>query len=154
MNQFLVPLLLTLIHLTPFSTSPGLRQTHEADNPGLIVVRGRIVCLDSRGRGDVVGCTEASGNFGLVRPDGRLYRFLSTDISTAMFTDPRVRQRELQITAKPLSGDKLEIVTVQSIRDGKLYDIYYFCELCNVRAYAPGPCPCCRAELEFRETPP
>jgi hypothetical protein len=43
---------------------------------------------------------------------------------------------------------------VQSIREGKLYDIYYFCELCNVRAYAPGPCPCCRNELEFRETPP
>ena len=33
--------------------------------------------------------------------------------------------------------DQLEIVLVQSIREGKLYDIYYFCELCNIRAYAP-----------------
>ncbi|MEK6302100.1 MAG: hypothetical protein AABO41_15430 [Acidobacteriota bacterium] len=154
MNQFLVPLLLALLHLTPSFSLFGASQTQDADNTGLTVVRGRVVCLDSRGRGEVVGCTEAAGNFGLVSPDGKRYRFLSTDISTAMFTDPRVRQRELQITAKLFPGDKLEIVTVQSIREGKLYDIYYFCELCNVRAYAPGPCPCCRAELEFRETPP
>ena len=154
MNQLLVPLLVTLLHLTPFYSSPGPRQANESANTGLVVVRGRVVCLDSRGRGDVVGCTDAAGNFGLVSPDGKRYRFLSSDTSTAMFTDPRVRQRELQITAKLLSGDSLEIVTVQSIRDGKLYDIYYFCELCNVRAYAPGPCPCCRAELEFREITP
>ena len=154
MNQFLVPLLLALLHFTPAFSLFGARQAHDAGNPGLTVVRGRVVCLDSRGRGDVVGCTEGAANFGLVSPDGKRYRFLSTDSSTAMFTDARVRQRDLQITAKLLPGDKLEIVTVQSIREGKLYDIYYFCELCNVRAYAPGPCPCCRAELEFRETPP
>ena len=154
MNGFLVPLLLALLHLMPSSSLAGAPQTHDADNPGLTVVRGRVVCLDSRGRGDVVGCTERAGNFGLVSADGKRYKFLATDSSTAMFTDPRVRQRELQIAAKLLPGDKLEIVTVQSIRGGKLYDIYYFCELCNIRAYAPGPCPCCRAELEFRETPP
>jgi rubrerythrin len=47
----------------------------------------------------------------------------------------------------------LELIKVQSIREGKLYDIYYFCEICNIREYAPGLCPCCRNELEFRETP-
>jgi hypothetical protein len=154
MDQFLVPLLLALIHLTPLSSLKAADRTPGADSLQLSVIRGRIVCLDSRDRGEVVGCTDAANNFGLLSTDGKLYRFLSTDSSTAMFTDQRVRRRDLQITAKPLAGNKLEIVTVQSVREGKLYDIYYFCELCNVRAYAPGPCPCCRNELEFRETPP
>lgn len=154
MNQFLVPLLLALLHLMPLSSLGATRQTREPETSSLSVVRGRIVCLDSKGRGDVVGCTDSANNFGLMSADGKRYKFLSTDSSTAMFTDSRVRQRELQITAKLLAGNNLEIVTVQSVRDGKLYDIYYFCELCNVRAYAPGPCPCCRNEMEFRETPP
>jgi len=154
MNQFLVPLLLALLHLTPLSSLGAVRQTHEAETSSLSVIRGRIVCFDSKGRGDVVACTDSSTNFGLMSSDGRRYKFLPTDSSTAMFTDSRVRQRELQITANLLAGNRLEIVTVQSVRAGKLYDIYYFCELCNVRAYAPGPCPCCRNELEFRETPP
>jgi rubrerythrin len=71
-----------------------------------------------------------------------------------MFTDSRVRQRDLQVTARLRVGDHLEIIKVQSIKDGKLYDIIYFCEVCNIRAYAPGLCPCCRNELEFRETTP
>lgn len=154
MDRFLVPLFLALLHLTPFSSQEATDHFHDAANSAPAVIRGRVVCLDSSGRGDSIGCTDSSNNFGLVSADGRRYKFLSTDSSTAMFTDPRVRQRELQITAKLLTDDRLEIVTVQSIRDGKLYDIYYFCELCNITAYAPGPCVCCRQELEFRETPP
>jgi rubrerythrin len=72
---------------------------------------------------------------------------------TAMFTDMRVRQRDLQITARLRAGDQLELIKVQSVKEGKLYDLFYFCEVCNIRAYAPGPCPCCRNEMEFRETP-
>ena len=153
MNQFLVPLLLAILQLTPFFSLAAAGRLRAAQTLPLSIIRGRIVCLDSTDRGDVVACTDAGNNFGMVGADGKRYKFLSTDSSTAMFTDSRVRQRELQITAKLLAGNRLEIVTVQSVRDGKLYDIYYFCELCNIRAYAPGPCPCCRAELEFRETP-
>ena len=154
MDRFLVPLFLALLHLTPFSSQEARDQIQGAADRSLAVIRGRVVCLDSRDRGVAIGCTGSSDHFGLVSANGKRYKFLSSDSSTAMFADPRVRQRELQITARLLPDDKLEIVTVQSIRDGKLYDIYYFCELCNITAYAPGPCVCCRQELEFRETPP
>lgn len=154
MDRFLAPLFLALLHMTPLSIQESADQSHGAADRSLAVIRGRVVCLDSRSRGDSIGCTDSGNNFGLMSADGKRYEFLSSDSSTAMFADSRVRQRELQITAKLLPDNKLEIVTVQSIRDGKLYDIYYFCELCNITAYAPGPCVCCRQELEFRETPP
>ena len=100
------------------------------------------------------GCDGVSHRFGFAGKDGRLYKFSATDTMTAMFSDPRVRQRQLQVTARLRAVDQLEVIKVQSIKEGKLYDIFYFCEVCNIRAYAPGLCPCCRNDLEFRETPP
>jgi hypothetical protein len=31
-------------------------------------------------------------------------------------------------------------------KDGKLKLITYWCDLCSIRAYTPGPCVCCREE--------
>ncbi|MFY9557263.1 MAG: hypothetical protein WAV20_05875 [Blastocatellia bacterium] len=149
-------LLMTFLSLAPMS-SMGRTAIHSAgqDN-GLVVLRGRAVCLDSGDRpvDPLFGCKETNNRFGFASKDGRLYKFLATDIMTAVFTDTRVREREIQLTARLQPGSQLEIIKVQSVKAGKIYDIYYFCEVCNIRAYVQGLCPCCRNELEFRETPP
>lgn len=120
-----------------------------------VIVRGRVVCLDASGHrpSDPTACQDSSHGFVLLGADGAIYNFLPEDPSTAIFTDPRVRRRELQVTAQARPENHLEIIQVQSILEGKLYEIYYFCEVCNITAHAPGPCPCCRQEFEFRETP-
>jgi hypothetical protein len=116
-------------------------------------MRGRAVCLDEKGRrvDPLFECS--AGRFGFVDKNGKLYPFLVNDGASAVFTDGRVRKLELQITARLHERDNLELIRFQSVREGKLYDLYYFCEVCNIRAYAPGLCPCCRDELELRETP-
>jgi hypothetical protein len=123
------------------------------DGGSLAILRGRVECTDAQGKSvaPMFDCKDGS-TFVLTTSGGKRYGFVSGDVETAVFTDGRVRQRDLQITAKLHEGDRLELVKVQSIRGGQLYDIYYFCELCNITAYAPGLCPCCRATLEFRET--
>jgi hypothetical protein len=154
MGRLLVGLLVTLgLSLPAGAVSPTNFQREEYT---LTVVRGRAICLDEAGRetDTLFGCNEASHHFGFAGKNGRLYKFSATDTMTAMFSDPRVRQRDLQVTARLRAGDQLELIKVQSIKEGKLYDIFYFCEVCNIKAYAPGLCPCCRNELEFRETPP
>jgi rubrerythrin len=132
------------------------RQLRDGDSRALAVIRGRAVCLDESGnqRDALFGCDQRPLRFGLVDKDAKLYGFDPADSSTAVFTDARVRARDLQVTARLNAKKRLELIKVQSIREGKLYDIYYFCEICNIRAYVPGPCPCCQNELEFRETPP
>jgi hypothetical protein len=37
--------------------------------------------------------------------------------------------------------------------DGRLKMITYWCEICSIRAYAPGPCVCCQREttLDLRD---
>ena len=158
MSRLLVLLFVTLLFQTPSplfaaSLSPIGFQKSE---PALVVVLGRAVCLDSTGReGDsFFGCDDANHSFGFASKAGKLYKFLPGDAMTAMFTDIRVRQRELQVTARLHSGSRLEVIKVQSVKEGKLYDIFYYCDVCNIKSYAPGLCSCCRNELEFKETPP
>lgn len=147
---------MALLLLPPFSPPVEPRQTGGATPGTLVVMRGRVVCLDGSGNraAEPFGCDKQAPRFALVDKDARLHAFDPAESSTAVFTDDRVRARDLQVTARLNSNKQLELIKVQSVRDARLYDIYYFCEICNIRAYAPGPCPCCRNELEFRETPP
>ena len=153
MSRFLIPLLI-LFSQQPLSSLAANSGVQNGDQT-LIVARGRVLCLDSSGRevDSLLGCNEQGHRFAFASKEGRLYKFSPSDAMAEMFTDSRVRQRELQISARLFAGDRLEVIKVQSVKEGKLYDIYYFCELCNIKAYAPGLCPCCRNQLEFRETP-
>lgn len=131
-------------------------QSLAAQDHAFVILRGRAVCLDAFDKpvDSPFACSETNPRFGFASKDGKLYRFPQTDSMITVFTDSRVRERELQITARLRESNQLETIKVQSIKDGKLYDIYYFCDICNIRAYTPGLCPCCRNELEFRETAP
>ena len=43
--------------------------------------------------------------------------------------------------------------TVLAHKDGKLKMITYWCDVCSIRSYEPGPCWCCQAEtvLDLRD---
>ena len=113
--------------------------------------RGQVVCADEAGRRQA--CRAESRSFALEDADGGLHAFLGSDPLAAIFQDPRVRERELLVRARPRPDGSLEIVKVFSIRGGTPHDVHYYCEVCHVTAYAPGPCPCCRRPMELRETP-
>jgi hypothetical protein len=151
-RRLLEALALTLlIQLSSLLTVGRAEAADQAkDQASKLVLRGRIVCLDPAGAARAQ-CNEGD-RFALLA-GGKLYTFLAEDAATGMFTDSRVRERELQITALARSRDQMEIIKVHSLKQGKLYDIYYFCEVCNITAYVPGPCTCCREEMELKETP-
>jgi rubrerythrin len=132
----------------PNHDQPAKSQTKQ------IVVKGNVECLDAHGQPTPADkdCADLRGLV-LRGQDGQTHSFVSTDALGPMLADSRVRGRLLQITAVEHSDGHLEALTVQSIKAGKLYDIYYFCQLCNITTYTPGLCPCCRQELEFREAP-
>jgi len=119
-----------------------------------VVLKGQVECIDAQGR-PVPADKDCGDSYRLVlhSQDGQAHSFVANDALGPMLADRRVRQRTLQITAVPHPDGQIEALTVQSIKDGKLYDIYYFCQLCNITTYTPGLCPCCRQELEFKEAP-
>lgn len=135
------------ILLVVFCPALGQEESEE------ITVQGRLVFLDTSGRAlpPELGSDEAERRYGLRLSDGKIYRFLPSDPKTAMFVDPRVHTKHFQIRGWLRHG-YLEIILVQSLHGGKVYDLYYRCEVCNITSYEPGPCWCCQDEFEYRET--
>jgi len=126
----------------------------DAARPTNLTIEGSIVCADDQG--SVLPSTDTcpgSHRFALRTDQGKLYFFLEQDPRAEIFQDARVRERRLRISGWGRPGNRIEIIKLQSVRDGKLYDLYYYCETCNITTLVGGRCPCCQAELEFRETP-
>ncbi len=122
-----------------------------AGEDGIVELRGRVVCLGEGGA--LAPCAGASQHFALETAGGGRYVFRSGDLLAAMFVDDRVRERELVVRARRTPSDEIETIKVRSIRNGRLHDLDYFCEICNIVAYAPGPCVCCGRPTVLRETP-
>lgn len=120
-----------------------------------VTVQGRVICLDSANRpvSSAADCAGAEVRFGLKNSVGALYLFSWQDPFTKMFLDPQVRERELQIAGRVHSGMTLEIISIHSIVSRKLYDIFYYCDVCSIKAFEPGLCYCCQNDFELRETP-
>lgn len=150
-------LLATLSAFPPLlGDDPPPSHTHDATEPGVITIGGRVHCLDFdlQPNPDAEACNEAgAARFGL-RTDGDLwFYFLEDDPRAEMFVDSEVRSRELSVRGWPRDDEQFEILSVHSVKHGRLFDLHYRCDVCNITATAPGPCWCCRAPFELRETP-
>ena len=123
-------------------------------NPSRATIGGRVECVDAQGR--TAGASEAcapSSRFVLRAASGQSYFLLPTDEKAGIFKETRVRIRPVEIDARILPGNRIELIKVYSLLGEKLHEVYYRCDICNIRAYAPGPCWCCQQDFEFRETP-
>jgi hypothetical protein len=145
--------LFVLLSLALYQDSAA--QENKKASPAQVVLRGYVACLDESGHR--LNCeqnsNQASPIYELLARDGKRYKFSPDDLIVPMFTESRVRKMELQITALLHENNLLELIKVSAIKEGKLYDIYYFCDLCNITAYGSGPCPCCFEPLVFIEKP-
>ena len=145
-----------------FAALPGVGREGASQQPAgtaeeykEITVRGRVICLDGSGRRLTAEseCDLHKQKLGFAATDGKLFTFWPEDTLGAMLADPRVSKHLLQLSARLHLNNQLETIRIQAVRESKLYDLYYFCNVCNITAYAPGPCPCCYQELEFIERP-
>lgn len=122
-----------------------------------ITLRGRVVCVTEELQQSfqlTPDCATRGHVYALRTLDDQLHPFLPTDLAAALWLDARVRDRELQITARPFPRtDFVEVIKLQSWRFGKLCDLDYYCDVCNVATHKPGPCVCCQEPVQFRETP-
>ena len=128
------------------------------DETQKVVLCGHVVCLTEelaqlyKIKPD---CEQRGHAYGLKTNDGKLYSFLPTDSAAAIYEDQRVRERELQVTARLFpQASFIEVIKLQSVREGKVYDLFYFCEVCNIETHKPGECACCHALVEFQEMLP
>lgn len=90
----------------------------------------------------------------LVTADGLVYTLVKDDTTRLLFLDPLLKNREVRLTAKVLPGTHTLVVSkVQTVSKGKVFDVMYWCDQCQLAATEPGPCKCCGGQTVFLELP-
>jgi len=117
-----------------------------------LVVSGGLACLGTNLK--ETSCRDAPARLALKADTGQLHILAAGDAADTLLQEKRLQTRRFRLTLRSLdSGKTFQIVKTQLIRGGKVYDFHYFCEICNITTYTPGPCMCCRAPTEYREAP-
>jgi hypothetical protein len=90
--------------------------------------------------------------WGLKADDGRYFTLLRNRFSEALFVEPSLRGIDLRLTGRVFPGSNLlEVELIRTLREGKAYQVTYYCEVCEIFSVAPGICECCQAPTELRE---
>lgn len=86
---------------------------------------------------------------------GDLYTLVSNRLSSALFIDTNLQRRTLLLGGRVLPATRTFEVTrnLRSIREGKIHELYYFCDICAIKGLEPGPCMCCRDDVHLVEEP-
>ena len=67
--------------------------------------------------------------------------------------DKRLLNREVRLEGTARPNGAFEVERLYTVRDGKLYRVRYYCEVCNIEALEPGNCVCCQQPTELQELP-
>lgn len=136
-----------LVGLPGSGAAFGMGLSTSQDN---LVVRGTLVCIGKESK--EVPCAGTGNTLGLRSVSGQIYLLKNDKLSSTLIEEKRLRSRAFQLTLKKADDSgSYEIVKSQFFRDGKLYDFFYFCDVCNITTHSPGPCMCCRQETEYHE---
>ena len=67
--------------------------------------------------------------------------------------DQRLENRQVRLEGTMKPDGRFEVAHLYTLRDGKLYRVRYYCEICNIAALEPGPCVCCQRPTGLQEIP-
>lgn len=82
------------------------------------------------------------------------YQVTQDDTTRLLFMDEQFEGREVRLTAQLIPGTKtLKVKKVQTVVAGKVFDVDYWCERCQLAATEPGKCRCCGDNTVLRELP-
>jgi hypothetical protein len=102
------------------------------------VVRGKLIVRD--GQPTVLETTEHK----LIKLEGE-------DTTMKVLADPRINGFEAQAKGRFAAPDRFVIDAPHThpllvSKDGHLKLVSYWCDVCTIRSYTPGPCVCCQKD--------
>jgi hypothetical protein len=130
----------------------------DREKPAAFEEKGRLVCLieemKEKYEAKASPIHEHLAGYRVEGEKPRYYTLYRNALSEALFVDKRFKERELRLTGRVFpSSSVLEVSRFQWYRDGKLFDVYYWCEVCAIRGVDPSFCACCQEKVELREAP-
>ncbi|MGO9269685.1 MAG: hypothetical protein ACLQOO_05425 [Terriglobia bacterium] len=67
--------------------------------------------------------------------------------------DKRLEDREVRLEGSVEPDGAFGVERLFTVKDGKLFKVRYYCEICNIAAVEPGNCVCCQRPTELQEIP-
>jgi hypothetical protein len=113
--------------------------------------------------GEEIGSDAVSGTLSknllgepaLQTKQGAVVTLVGDKSTTEVLNDERLAGAFFEVAGKHRSGGKFAVNPIHEkamhvVKDGKRLLISYWCDICSIRTYAPGPCMCCQAETELQ----
>jgi hypothetical protein len=143
-------ILLTLLLCTAPAWTGGSTDKKLTDFDGNVVPLSELLAK----QGNKMDADAAAAWLVLATKDGKTYPLLKDAGSRMFFKDKQVLKRPMRLTGRLLPGSEiLQVINVHSLKDGKLHDVYYWCDICTIKGFEAGICDCCGGPMEFREVP-
>src|SRR4051794_6880414 len=122
-----------------------------------IELRGKVVCLSEEMQ-QLYGAPlpeKHQHGYGFKAENGSYYSFLRTPLSEGVLTDTNFQSKTLLIKGRVFPKTQILEITgnLHSVRNGKLNELYYYCDICSIKSSSPGPCMCCREPVHLVEEP-
>lgn len=90
----------------------------------------------------------------LVTKDGKIYPLIKDSGSRMFYKDKALLKRPMRIVGRVLPGSQLlQVLEFHGLKQGKLIEIYYWCDICSIRRYEKNLCECCGGPMEKMEVP-
>ena len=134
----------------------GAKTTNEGLKPKEVELHGKVVCLAEamHEKYKVELSTEHEHLYGVKTNDDKYFTLLRTSLSEALFVDKQLQEKDLIFKGRVFPNTQLlEVMRIQSLINGVVHELYYYCDTCYIRAVAPGNCDCCQAPVELIEKP-
>lgn len=94
-----------------------------------------------------------SDAFAFESPDGERFRVTVEGDHWHILNDPQLAERLWELEGRWLADGLFAARKIFTVKDGDLYEVTYYCEICNIVSYRPGRCMCCQQDVELREIP-
>jgi hypothetical protein len=117
---------------------------------------GQVIALAKllEKKGVKLDADAAAVSLALVTEEGKIYPLIKDDGSRMFFLDKTLLDRPMRLIGAVVGqSDLLQVVNVHSLKEGKLHEVYYWCDVCRIRRSEKKDCECCGAPMELREVP-
>ncbi len=85
--------------------------------------------------------------------DHQVYTVSGDEFLTAQMADSRLNGRDIVLDGHVTGPGKFEASHLYTIKNGKRYEVTYWCDVCSIRTHMPGRCMCCQGPTELQELP-
>ena len=87
----------------------------------------------------------------LVTDKGVAVELVSDEGLERTMRDPQLAKRTWEVRGQLGEDGRMRVEKIFTVKDGDLYRVTYYCEICHITTHEPGLCMCCQGDTDLHE---